>query len=220
MSDFIREVDEEVRQDRILRLWNAYWGHGLLVAILILVGVGAWRAYGYFHEQQMEAAATRYLDALQQSSTDPAKATAVLEEIAKDAPAGYRLLARFRAAGELGRTDPAGAAKAFDTIAVDASVPSEFQDIARLRAAILLVDAADRQELQRRLEPQADANAPYRNIARELLALIALKAGDNEAAGRWLDAIVADPAALADIRQRAGLYLGLVRAGTPQPSPQ
>ena len=91
--------------------------------------------------------------------------------------------------------------------------------MARLRAAMLLVDTADRSELRRRLEPLADANATFRNTAREMLGVAALKAGDDAEAGRWFDAIVADPVAAPDERQRAGLFLSLVRAGKPAPKP-
>ncbi len=81
-----------------------------------------------------------------------------------------------------------------------------------------MVDTADAAELHRRLDPLADANSTYRDIAREMLAVAALKRGDDTEAGKDLDAIVADPTTPGDIRQRAGFYLGLVRAGKADPA--
>ena len=59
----------------------------------------------------------------------------------------------------------------------------------------------------------------YRNVASEMLGLAALKAGNDADAGHWLDMIVADPVAAPDQRQRAGLFLSLVRGGTSAPKP-
>ena len=218
MSDFIREVDEEYRQDQFRHFLARYWVLLLLLVILVLAAAGGWRGYQYYRQQQAEAAGARYFDAVDAGTADPKASVAVLEALGRDLPAGYGLLARLRAAGELGRTDAPGAVKAFDAIAADARVAEEFRDVAALRAGLLVVDSAEPAELRRRLEPLADSNSAYRSVAREMLATAALKRGDDAEAGRWLDAIVADPQAAPDSRQRAGFFLGLVRAGKPAAS--
>ena len=165
------------------------------------------------------AAGARYFDAVDAAAADPKASLAALDALGKDVPTGYGLLARFRAAGDLGRTDAPGAVSAFDAIAADAAVAQEFRDVAALRAGVLVVDTAEPGELRRRLEPLADANSSYRSLAREMLAVAALKRGDDAEAGRWLDAIEADPQSAQDSRQRAGFFLGLVRAGKPAAVP-
>ena len=215
MSEFIREVDEDYRQDQIRRVLLRYRFLIIGALVLILVGVGGWRVYLYERQQRDEAAGARYFAATQLAATDRAGSIAALDALAKDGPAGYRLLARFRSAGETGQGDAGAGAKAFDALAEDAGLDTEWRDVARLRAAMLLADTAAPAELHRRLDPLADANAPFRNVARELLAVAALKQGDDAQAKRWADMIVADPTAAPDQRQRAGLYLALVRAGKP-----
>ena len=218
MSDFIREVDEEYRQDQFRRFLSRHWVALLLLVVVVLVAAGGWRGYGHYRQQRAEAAGARYFDALDAYPTDPKASLAGLDALAQDGPAGYRALARFRSAGELGRTDPPGAIKAFDALAADAAVPQELRDIAALRAGILAVDSADPTELDRRLGPLADTNSPYRSVAREMLAAAAMKRGDDKAAGRWLDAIEADPLASPDSRQRAGSFLAVIRAPKSAPS--
>ncbi len=215
MSDFIREVDEEYRQDQFRRFLSRYWVSLLLLVLLVLAGAGAWRGTLYWRQQSAEAAGARYFDAIDLYATDPKASLAGLDALGSDGPAGYRTLARFRAAGELGGTDVAGAVKGFDAIAEDTSVDPEFRDIARLRAGLLLVDTADPAELRRRLDPLADANSAYRSVAREMLAAASLKRGDDADAGRRLDQIEADPLAPQDSRQRAGYMLGVLRAAKP-----
>jgi hypothetical protein len=58
----------------------------------------------------------------------------------------------------------------------------------------------------------ASGSFAYRNSMRELLALAALKRGDNEAAGHWLDGIIADQSAPNSLRMRAGALIGLVQS--------
>ena len=219
MSDFIREVDEEYRQDQFRKFLNRHWVSLLLLVVVALAGAGGWRGYQYWRQQQAEVAGARYFDALDLYASNPSGSVAALDTLGHDGPAGYRVLARFRAAGDLGRTDAAAGVKAFDAIAADSSIDPDLRDVAALRAGMLSVDTADPAELRRRLEPLADANSSYRGIAREMLAVAALKRGDDADAGKWLDEIVADPIASADARQRAGFYLSLVRAGKPLASP-
>ena len=219
MSDFIREVDEEYRQDQFRRFLSRYWVALLLLVVVVLAAAGGWRGYQYYRQQQAEAAGARYFDALDALPADPKAALAGFDALAQDGPAGYRTLARFRAAGELGRTDVPGAVKGFDALAADATVPQEMRDIAALRAGLLVVDTADAAELGRRLGPLADTNSAFRSVAREMLAAAALKRGDDAGAGKWLDAIEADPLASPDSRQRAGFLLGVIRAGRPAAAP-
>lgn len=215
MSDFIREVNEELRQDRFRLFLSRYWGLILAIVVLVLAGVGGWRAYDYATTRKAQDAGGRYLDALTlQRDGKPAEAVTALAGLAKDAPPGYALLARFSLASDTGRTDAAAGAKLFDAIAADGGVDPALRNLARLRAALLLVDAVPYAELKARLAPLADANNGLRNSARELLAVAALKADQGEEAGRWLDAIETDPAAPAQLRQRSEAMMGLVRAGS------
>lgn len=214
MADIFREVDEEVRQDRIQLAVTRNWGWILLAGLLLVGGVGAWRGYEYLRQQQDEAAGGRYLDALKLARDGKGtEAVAALDDVARTGTRGYAVLARFRGAAQLGSTTPADGVKAFDALAADPAVEPALQDVARLRAAILLVDTADLKTVQTRLRPLADANNAMRNPAREIIALAALKAKDFDAAGQSLDAILADPSASGAARQRADALLSLVSAG-------
>ena len=214
MADIFREIDEELRRDKAAKVWERFQKPIIAVAVLIVVAAGGWRYYDTNRTRQAQEAGARYETALQLSRQGKsAEAEATVGEIAKSGPAGYALLARFRAASESAARDPDGAVKIFDAIAADTGVDATMRDIARLRAAILRVDTADAGEGQRRLEPMAQAGQPFRASARELLAVAALKRNDLEAAGKWLDMIVVDAQSPGEIRQRAEALLGLVGGG-------
>jgi hypothetical protein len=214
MSDIFREVDEEVRQDRAVEYWRKYQNFILVAAALVVVGSGAWK---FWQTEQLKAAgaADEKFQAAIALSRDgkSAEAEAAFVDLAKNGPKGYAAMAAMRAAAELAGRDRKAAVQAFDKLANDSSLDPLLRDNARLRAAMIRVDDADRAEIENRLGPLAAAGAPFRSSARELLALAAMHAGDMDAAGRWLDQIVTDNQAPAELKQRAEAFLGIVRSG-------
>ncbi len=214
MSDIFREVDEEVRRDKAMEFWSKHQNSLIALAVVIVAAAGGWRYYQNSIRAAAEATGARYEAALQLARENkPVEADAAFQEVIKQGPAGYALLARFRGAAELAVSDKPKAVAIYDGLAADNAVDPLMRDIANLRAAMLRLDEADAAEIKNRLEPLAAAGQPFRNSARELLAFAALKANDFEAAGRWFDAIVVDSQTPQAIRQRAEALLGLVSAG-------
>ena len=216
MGDFIREVDEEYRRDRIMEIWKRYSGVIIGLVILFVAAVGGWRYWQHAEQQRAEAAASRYEDAVRLARDGKSdEAEKALEAVAKDAPQGYAVLSRFRLAAELGKGDAENGAKAFDALAGDGRVEPVMQDLARLRAAMLRMDP-DPAAAQSGLERLSTPSNVWRHSAREFLGLMALKRGDYDAAGRWFDQIAADRETPAALRQRLQIYTALVAGGAVQ----
>ena len=211
MSDIFREVDEEVRRERLEQLWNRYGNHAIAAALLVLACVGAWRGYVYWEERKAAEAGAAYeaASALAEAGKH-SEAEAAFAKLASEGTPGYRSLARFREAAQLGLSDPKAAVAAYDALAKDASLGQPMQDLAAVRAALLLVDTASYQELRSRLEPLTAADRTFRHSARELLAFGAWRAGDNAAARQWIEAVVNDPTTPGTIRTRVDVLSALI----------
>jgi hypothetical protein len=221
MGDFIREVDEEYRRDRILAIWKRYSGVIVGVIVLVVAGVGGWRYWQHVERQRAEAAAVRYEEAVRlarEGKSDEAEQR--LAALVKEAPPGYQTLSRFRLAAEQGRQNADEGAKAYDALAADGGVEPVMQELARLRAAMLRIDLADSATVQPSLERLATPTNVWRHTARELLGLSALKRGDYDAAGRWFDQIAADRDTPQGLRSRLELYTSLVAGGPVQTTTQ
>ncbi|WP_177202209.1 tetratricopeptide repeat protein [Methylobacterium sp. ap11] len=215
-NEFIREVNDEYRRDRLAQIWSRYSGVFIGLAVLVVLGVGGWRYWQHAQAQQSEAASLRFEEALRRAKDGtPEDAEKAFAGVVADAPFGYRLLARLRAAAEAGKADPAAGAKAYGTIADDSAVGQSLRDLARLRGALLLVDKDDAGALNS-LQSLAAPSSAFRHTARETLGLVALKKGDFEGAGRWFDQIAADRETPAGLRQRLEIYVGLVAGGPVQ----
>ena len=204
MSELFNEVDEDLRREQLKRIWEKYSLLIILVAVLIVGGVGGWRAYSYLEGKKAAEAGAAFDKASELSEQNkPAEAEAAFTKLAAEAPAGYRTMARLRAAGEAAKRDPAAAVKLYDEVIADNTVGANEKDLARVRAGTLLVETAAYDALLAKLEPATTAAGTYRHSARELLALAAWKAGNAADTRKWVEAISNDNDTPSSIRTRA-----------------
>ena len=213
MSDIFQEVDEEVRREQFKKLWDRWGNHFLAAAVLVVLGIGGWRAWEWYEMQKAQQAGAAFDSALSLALAGKHDdAEAAFAKIAQDSPAGYRLLARMQEAAELAARDRPAAVKAYDAIATDYSMGHTLQDLAAVRAALLVVDSAPFSEIQARLEPITGTDHPFRHSARELIALAAWRAGDVASARGWFEKIISDPETPNGIRSRIEVLMALADA--------
>jgi hypothetical protein len=48
VADIFHEVDEEVRRERLQRLWERYSFHIIAGAVLVIAVIGGWRGYEWY----------------------------------------------------------------------------------------------------------------------------------------------------------------------------
>jgi hypothetical protein len=213
VADIFHEVDEEVRREQLKKLWDRYSIYLIALAFLIVAGIAGWRGYEYWVAKRAAAAGAAFEAAIAlNEQTKYAEAEAAFAKVAADAPEGYRVLARMRAAGALAQIKPADAIKAYDELAADTSLGTTWQDLAAVRAGMLLVDTASLADMRRRLDPIAEPKRSFRHTARELLALSAWRNHDLAAAKRYLDMIATDAESPIGTRARADVLSGLIAA--------
>jgi len=215
VADIFHEVDEEVRRERLQKLWERYSLYIIAGAVLIVAAIGGWRGYEWYVSKQAATAGVEFENAVslaEQGKT--AEAEDAFAKIAAQAPAGYRVLARFRAAAELSKNKPEDAAKAYDVLAADASLGSTLRDLATVRAALLRVDKASLADMQKALEPLVEPGRPFRHSARELLALSAWHHQDLAAARKYIDMIANDGESPPLMRARVEMLSALIAAGS------
>lgn len=215
MSDdsFIREVNQELRQDNAKALWDRYGPVALAVAIAIVLATAAWVAWDHYATTRANASGDAYSQALtlaREGRTD--EANAALATLEADGYGAYPVLARMRGAtlqAEAG--DHGGAVAGFDAVAADTSVPVSLRDVARLRAALLLVDHGSYADVSSRVEALTVETNPLRHSAREALALAAWKDGRHADASTLFAQITDDEAAPRNVRERAEIMSELIR---------
>jgi hypothetical protein len=210
LADIFHEVDEEVRRERLARLWQRYSGLIVLAVAMLVAAVAGWRGYEYYQSQRAAETGAQFEAALALAEGGKMEeAAAAFDSIARTGSSGYRVLARLRAAAVTASRDKAAAVKGFDEIAADASVEPVFRDLAAIRAGLILVDSAGFSDMEQRLEPLTASTRAFRHTARELLVLSAFRAKDVAAIKRWADMIVNDIESPAGMRGRVEALLAL-----------
>ncbi len=220
MSDgdnIFREVEEDLRREQLVRLWDRYGIYVLIAAGFVIVLVGAYRGYRWYENKLATENGTEYFQAMQEVDDQKyGDATDALAKLAKTAPGGYRVLAKLEmAAVDVKQGRKADAVALYDEVAGDSGADGTLKDFARVQAAALRVDEADPAEMAKRLSGlDADSN-PWRYSARELLALSAYRSGNTAESEKLLTRIISDPFAPAEMRRRAESLMALmVKTGT------
>ncbi|HRO00625.1 MAG TPA: tetratricopeptide repeat protein [Nitrobacter sp.] len=200
MTEIYSEIDDELRRERLRKIWGRYSPLIVAAIVLVIAAVGGWRGYEYLQTQKAAEASSAFEAAAALADQNKhAEAGAAFAKLAETAPLGYRNLSRLRAAAEAARHDINAAVKLYDAIATEGGFSGVERDFARVRAAALLVDTETYTNMLQRLEPEAT----FRHSARELLALSAWRAADATAARKWLDMISEDSQTPSSLRARA-----------------
>jgi hypothetical protein len=210
LADIFDEIEEDLRKERAKKLWDRYGWIVLVVAGGVILGVAGWRGWQWYEHRQASQAAERFLAAASAAERgETASAAAAFAELSRDAPAGYRVLARLREAGLKARQgETAEAVALYETLARDIAVPPLYRDLATLYAVLHQADSGDPRALADRLAPLAAPGGAFRYSAMELQAVLAERRGDRAEARRLLEALAADSAAPDGVRRRAAEMLG------------
>lgn len=178
MADIFREVDEDVRRDRLLALWTR-WRWPIIAAAIALVGgtaaVIGWRNY-------VEASAAdrgaRFAAAMRLADDGEFERSArAFAAFAEEESGAYAALARLRQAAMLAQAgDRSGAVAAYNAL-IESGADPVFVELAQVLASQRLIDRGETRGAETRLQPIADGAGPWRYLAREAIGFAALHDG-------------------------------------------
>lgn len=212
-DSFIDEVTEEVRRDRLFRLFRKYGWIGVLIILGLVIGT-AWTEWSKSRaEARAEAFGDAVIDALDHGTPDERREAlaAVPAESGQSA-----ILGLIMASDPV--EDKAATLAALDKVAGDASLTPAYRDLAVLRR--VLVAGADLPVADRRsaLEGIAAPGRPYRVLAEEQLGYLLIEEGKPDDAIAALTALLQDQEASASLRARLGQVVTALGGTVPDVS--
>ena len=202
---FLREVDEELRRDRLIRFWRNYgwWTVGAIVlALAVFAGVLFWN-----HSRDAARAAESVklqdgIDAL--SAANTAKAKPLIDTLAASSTPGNRGVAKLLQADALLRAgDVKGAAAKFAEVAGDTRIGQPIRDLALIRQTAAEYDALAPQAVIDRLKPLTAKDSAWLGSAGEMVAVAYLRLNKPEDARGMFKTIAESDDVPDPIRQRA-----------------
>lgn len=209
---FLREVDDELRRDQMLSVWQRYGRWiilGVVVALAVLGGVLFWQ-----HRQRVAAERTgeqlqAAYDAL--GAEDTTAAAKPLAALAASDSDGYRALAIFTQADVLlQKNDLKGAAAKFASVAGDDRYPRPLRDVALVRQTSADYDTIAPDVVIRRLQPLTMPGSAWLGSAGELVAMAYARQGKRAEAGQLFGRMAKDETVPPSIRQRAVQMAGVM----------
>jgi hypothetical protein len=213
-TGLLREIDEELRQEHYSKLWNRYGNYIIAAVILLILSVAGYKGWQSWDLSSRNDASNQFVAAsllAEQGNMD--QAFEAFNAIIADAPAGYKLLARFRAASVLANEgDAQAAALAYQDIAADSSVQKDYRDLATLLGVVNMLDLGAPEELSSQLAPLTLIDSPWRYSAMEMSAILSLRSGDKMGAIDTLTELSSDQSTPAGVSSRASEMLSSLNA--------
>lgn len=203
MSDIFREIEDEVRQERLQKWWKKYGDYVIAGVSVVVIAVAGWKLWQHYEQQQRLKASSKFESAVQMSAAGQSDLAAqAFAQIAKQAPSGYAKVAEMSRADDLlaaGRTNEAVAIY----MKLADSNKNGLGDVARMRAAWAQADTISAGDLNKLLAPLNDGKSQWRFMAQELIAYKAFKDGNIADALKQYRALAAEPGVIASVRARA-----------------
>jgi hypothetical protein len=204
VSDIFREIDEELRRDNLLKLWQRYGKYLIavaLMAVLIAGGIVAWRDH---QASERRAQAARFSSALAMVREGKnAEAARLFATLAQEG-GGYGVLAAFEQAELQAKSgDRKEAIAAYDRLAGSSAIDPEFRDLAVLLSVMQALPDTDAKTAIERLQPLTASGNPWRTSALDLTAAAKLKSGDRDGAREIYQQLADDLTAPQALRARA-----------------
>lgn len=210
-DSFIQEVSEEVRRDRMFRLWKRY---APLVVALVVAIVGGTALMTWLDHRTAEAArgAGGLLIAAGEAR-DPGRRADALLALLETAEGGLAVVARLQAAVALAEEGDAEAAAAeFERAAAEATAEPALAALAAYRAALLRAPSVGPTATIAALDALTFPGNAMRLPALEARGIAHLTAGDGASARTDFETILADSEASEATRQRVREYLATLGA--------
>jgi hypothetical protein len=202
---FVREVDENLRRDRLRDFAKAYGSWVIAGVVLFLAAAAGWL---YWQQHELDASA-KQVDQLAETFKDIGNGNTVgpakqLDTLSRSGSKAVRASALFtRAAIAIQNNDMKTATAKFREIAGDDSLPKPYRDLALIRQTALEFDSLPPDQVITRLQPLAKPGDPWFGSAGEMTAMALIKQGKKAEAGRLFLAIAKDTSAPDAIRARA-----------------
>ena len=202
---FLKEVDENLRRDRIRDFFkeNSAW---LIVALVLFLAACAAIIWYQEHRVQRSEAEVEQIATISKDIGigNTAKVPQQLDQLSQSGSKGVRATALFtRAAFALQQNDTKTAIATYQKINADSSLPEAYRNAALIRQTALEFDQLQPQQVIARLQPLTKPGDPWFGSAGEMTALALIKQGKSKEAGQLFASIAKDTNAPPSARNRA-----------------
>lgn len=181
---FIREIDEELKNEHLKKLWDKY---GLFIILFVVIAISAavsFETFKSWQEKRNQEFSDAYAYALNlQNQGRYAEAMEVLNNLTKAKKGIYSDVAEIQKANVLlERGKVTEALALLEKVTADKDFNPQMKDVAVIKLASFKLDYAPSDEIKTMLNPFVAQENTWTNIAKEMLAMLAVRDNDLETA--------------------------------------
>ena len=204
MSDIFQEIDEDLRQDKVARLWKAYGKYLVALAVFIILVIASYRFIEHKNEKNREQTSELYELASETGrSGDKKAAIELLSDEMFDENIGYTIISKLKkAALAKSNNDLEGTEIVLKEIITNKDIPLYLRDLARLK-----LFASDSDNNSSQLEVLIEEEGPWKFLALELKGGIQLEGGNLKEARSIFKELTDDANTPNNLKRRASEIL-------------
>lgn len=202
---FIREIDEELKNEKIKKIWDKY---GLFIIIFVVAAVFAavsFESVQAWKDKRNQEMSDTFAYALNlQNQGRYAEAKEVLVSLQNSDRGIYSDIAKMQEASLLVEQNQLqDAMKVLESITQNEDFNPQIRDIATLKLASFKLKDAPAEEIKTLLAPLTADQSVWKNTAKELLAMLAVREKDFQGAKNLYQEISESPEAADTLKARA-----------------
>ena len=211
MDDIFKEVDEELREERLTKIWKRIGPYviGILSgAIIITSAVIGYREYD---ETQRQNWGVQFAEAMNLSEEGNwQESLDLFEALTEKTNLGYKTLSLFQAASLYAKNGNKEKALEIYQSLESKALDENFRDLATLMLIYLQFDNADPEILEKRIEKLASKGNPWYYNAMELKGFLFAKQKNKEKQIEIFNILSKDNKAPEGVRTRANDMLAIL----------
>jgi hypothetical protein len=213
LSDIFREVEEEVRRERLERIWKDYGDYIVAAVALIILAAAAFRLWTVYEARERAKASAAYIAAQQLLENGQSRPAAQdFARISQTAPGGYAKLSQIAAADALSASGDKAKALSMYRKLIDGG-DDMLSNVARVRAAWILVEGAPKSEVESVLAGLAAPGSAWHSVTAEILAYADFRAGDRARALQEFQKLANGSQVPEGVRRRSEAMVTYLTAG-------
>lgn len=202
---FIREVDEDLKNESMKKLWDKYGLFIIIVVVASLTLAVSYESLKTWYVRRAENRADAYAAALSlQNQARLAESEEAFDLVIDEKLGAFAELAKMQKANLLLEQDNIKEALSLlKEISEDKSVSPQLRDTALIKLATYRQDNAAFEEMSELLRPIAENdNNAWNTVAQDILATVLLRDGKTDEAKEIYNALLENPDAPEDMKNR------------------
>ncbi len=202
---FIREIDEELKNEKIKNIWDKYGLYIIIFVVIAVFSAVSFESLKAWNDRRNQEMSDTFAYALNlQNQGRFAEATEVLDNLAKSGHGIYTNIAQMQKANLLFEQNQLEQAiVVLQNIINDEDFNPQMRNIAILKLASYKLNNAPAAEIKDLLQPLTEEQNVWNDTAKELLAMLAIREKDFSEAQKLYTEISNSPKVSETLKTRA-----------------